>query len=35
MQGQKPGDKLVLAVERDGKTIHLTVELGSLPAAND
>jgi dienelactone hydrolase len=35
LQGHKPGDKLALAVERDGKTIQLTVELGSLPAAND
>jgi dienelactone hydrolase len=35
LQAHKPGDKLALGVERDGKTIQLTVELGSVPATND
>jgi hypothetical protein len=35
LQGHKPGDKLTLAVERDGKSIQLNVELGRPPAAND
>jgi hypothetical protein len=31
LQGQKPGDKVALEIERDGKLLTLNVEVGSIP----
>lgn len=35
VQGQKPGDKLTLEVERAGKPVTLTVEIGSTPPPDE
>jgi hypothetical protein len=32
LKGRKPGDKLAIQIQRDGKTVTLTVEVGKLPA---
>lgn len=35
LQTQKPGDKLLVEIERGGKMMTLTVQLGATPSAND
>jgi membrane-associated protease RseP (regulator of RpoE activity) len=35
LQGHKAGEKVSLQVQRDGKSVPLTVELGSLPPADE
>jgi hypothetical protein len=35
LQGHKPGDKVAVEVQRDGKAVSVTVELGAVPTQDD